>query len=384
MKKNALLQNLLILLLSLTASFIFAEIFLNIIGFSYPNFYQYDSLLGSKLKPFSEGLYTKEGKAYIKINSKGWRDTEHSEKKPPNTFRIAILGDSYAEAMQVDLNKTFWKIIEKKLNKKIKKPHIEVLNFGVSGYGTAQEYILLKNEVFKYNPDLIVLTITTGNDIRNNSKSLEPNKLRPFYILENGKLKEDFSFKNSKAFKKKLNFPHKVWRFLLSHSKVFQLINKFKHFLKYKKTKTNGLSAEIYKKPKNKEWYEAWQITKMLIKKICDESSKKQIKCIVAILSNPIQVLPDKNKRNEFFNKTNGYIFLPEDTLSSWCEKNNIKVICLAPILQKIADKNKIYFHGFKNTKLGEGHWNETGHKYAGEILARFIYDNFFSKKKTQ
>jgi hypothetical protein len=115
--------------------------------------------------------------------------------------RIAILGDSYAQALQVPLEKTFWSVIEQQLNtcKPFGTQQTEVINFGVSSYGTAQELLTLRHKVWDYNPELILLALTTGNDIRNNSKYLESKDNRqvasmmPFFIYEDGKLVLDNS-----------------------------------------------------------------------------------------------------------------------------------------------------------------------------------------------
>src|SRR5687768_8512285 len=72
-----------------------AEIALRTVGYSYPEFYQIDLTRGYALRPGVEGWYRKEGEAYIRINSDGFRDREHSIAKPAGTFRIAVLGDSY-------------------------------------------------------------------------------------------------------------------------------------------------------------------------------------------------------------------------------------------------------------------------------------------------
>ena len=49
----------------------------------------------------------KEYNVDIKINSLGLRDYERTYAKPPNTFRILVLGDFFTEGMQVDLAQTF-------------------------------------------------------------------------------------------------------------------------------------------------------------------------------------------------------------------------------------------------------------------------------------
>ena len=58
---------------------------------------------------------------------------------------------------------------------------VEVINFGVSDYGTAQELIVLREKVWFYDPDFVLLAIFTQNDISNNSVALEKQKMRPFF-----------------------------------------------------------------------------------------------------------------------------------------------------------------------------------------------------------
>src|SRR5258705_2765364 len=117
-----------------------AEIALRVVGYSYPEFYQLDLTRGYTLRPNAQGWYRKEGEAYVSINGDGLRDQEHSLVKPQATFRIAVLGDSYPEALSVRMEEAFWSVMERKLQECAPAPRkIEVLNFAVSGYGTAQE-----------------------------------------------------------------------------------------------------------------------------------------------------------------------------------------------------------------------------------------------------
>jgi hypothetical protein len=198
-------KNFILLMGSLLFALTLVEIGLRIAGFSFYTFYTADPITGFSHSANTEGWYREEGEAYIKINSQGLRDREHSKLKPENVIRIAILGDSYAQALQVPLEKTFWSVIEQKLNtcKPFDTQQIEVINFGVSSYGTAQELLTLRHKVWNYNPDMILLALTTGNDIRNNSKVLESqlNKqvasMMPFFFYEDGKLVLDNSFIHS-------------------------------------------------------------------------------------------------------------------------------------------------------------------------------------------
>jgi len=60
-----------------------------------------------------------------------------------------VIGDSSAEALQVPVEERFWKITENDLQTCAASTgkKIEVINFGVSGYGTAQELITLRQYV---------------------------------------------------------------------------------------------------------------------------------------------------------------------------------------------------------------------------------------------
>jgi hypothetical protein len=101
------------------------------------------------------------------------------------------MGDSYTEAMQVDLEKSFVKILESLLKADPPDPALryEVLNMGMSGYGTANEYFLYTSEGVRYNPDLLILAFVTGNDFRNNSRKLDRYPYRPYFVLDDdGKL----------------------------------------------------------------------------------------------------------------------------------------------------------------------------------------------------
>ena len=147
-KINNKITNLLLILISIFVAFIFFEIFLRLAKIEYPIFQQHDYVAGFSLRPYASGHWSKEGNAFVKINSDGLRDIEHSYSKDKNTLRIVVLGDSFAEARSVNLENTFWHLMEKKLKncKNINK-NIEVINFGVTEYGTGQQYLILKDLV---------------------------------------------------------------------------------------------------------------------------------------------------------------------------------------------------------------------------------------------
>src|SRR6266545_2390723 len=104
-------RRLLLILFGVFFGLALVEIGLRLIAYSYPEFYISDAQRGYSLRPNMEGWYRKEGESYVRINSDGLRDREHSKVKPPNTFRITVLGDSFVEALQVPFEQSFCHLI---------------------------------------------------------------------------------------------------------------------------------------------------------------------------------------------------------------------------------------------------------------------------------
>src|SRR5438477_4043229 len=74
-------------LLGLAVGLGVAELCLRVAGYSYPDFYEPDEVLGYRIVPGSSGNYRKEGHNYVAINSDGFHDVEHSVEKPAGVYR---------------------------------------------------------------------------------------------------------------------------------------------------------------------------------------------------------------------------------------------------------------------------------------------------------
>ena len=101
---------------------------------------------------------------------------------------------------------------------------VEVINFGVTEYSTTQEFLTLRNHVWDYDPDVILLAFFSGNDISDNSKTLSNKKYRPFFIYKNNDFVLDNSFRQSKPY---LLLKSKVGQMavkLSDHSRIVQFL----------------------------------------------------------------------------------------------------------------------------------------------------------------
>src|SRR5256885_1990125 len=76
---------LLMILAGVFCGLLLCELILRVSGYSNASFYISDPVVGTALRPNAEGWWTKEGHEYIRINSQGLRDHEHTKAKPANT-----------------------------------------------------------------------------------------------------------------------------------------------------------------------------------------------------------------------------------------------------------------------------------------------------------
>jgi lysophospholipase L1-like esterase len=88
------------------------------------------------------------------INSTGARDREYAKAKPKGIYRIIFLGDSFTFGTGVALKDTFVKQVEKRLGS-----GYEAINFGVPGYDTREEVLLLEHKCPRFSPDLVVIVL---------------------------------------------------------------------------------------------------------------------------------------------------------------------------------------------------------------------------------
>jgi hypothetical protein len=117
-------------------------------------------------------LNVKFQKVSVRTNSFGLRGAEVPREKPAGTYRVILLGDSFAFGWGVEQEETFaYKLqellqaelsvrgnreeVSKRIDSEIRR--VEVLNFGVPGYSTFQEVALLRKEAMSFSPDAVIV-----------------------------------------------------------------------------------------------------------------------------------------------------------------------------------------------------------------------------------
>jgi lysophospholipase L1-like esterase len=389
-RRSGWLRRALLMTGSLVLSFLLLEAGLWMIGFEFPVTTARHPHRGYSNRPNAAWVQRSEGFATVSTNSRGFRDAEWEIEKPADTVRIAVLGDSFTEATQVAEEERFTELVEKQLGEQglFGGRKIEVMNFGTSGYGTAQQLMTWRHDVKPYQPDFVVLAFLSGNDIRNNSEKLEGDPIRPYFVQQNGQLVLDDSFREER-----LPLARSVGLKAASYSRVAQVVYQVSRGLRAKRKLEQiekssaaeakvvelgladpGLSTWIYSHPKNKEHKTAWQITEELISQLDREVAQSGGQLFVVSLTNAIQVHPSEESRKQFAKllQINDVLY-PDQRITRHCRQNGIAVLSLVPGMQAHAQKHHRFLHGFENTTLGHGHWNAAGHLVAGSLIVDWL-----------
>lgn len=117
----------------------------------------------SNFVPFTLKPNIRRGKFFT--NSLGYRSDEFLVKKPENTYRIIVIGDSFVSSMEDDNSNAWPQAMQKLLRQKLGS-RIEVINAGFhGGYSPDAYYAYLKSEGLNLNPDMIVLGLYLQNDV---------------------------------------------------------------------------------------------------------------------------------------------------------------------------------------------------------------------------
>jgi hypothetical protein len=332
----------------------------------------------------------------VTINSAGMRDREHALSKPAGTLRVAVLGDSYAEAFQVPVEKNFCSVLEAELNRSAATDglHVEVLNFGVSGYGTAQQLATLRHRVWAFHPDVVLLAFYAGNDLFDNRRALSPNPSAaqaPYFVYGAGGLALDESYRKHPNLQPRRIQWQNFCASVLNRSSLLQLVNQAvqnsrrhaRNRALEKGAKTRGIGEMedlIYSAPVEKEMVEAWRVTEGLIRLMHAEVSRRGARFFIATLATRPQLDPDPARKAAFLERLKLETpFYPDLRIRDLAVREGIPVITLAPAMSRHAEEHREFLSGFVNSALGRGHWNEAGHRLAGRIIAAEMSARLFS-----
>ena len=101
-----------------------------------------------------------EIRAPYAINAQGWNSGsgDYVVDRKPGVMRVAVVGDSFVEALQVRYDRSLGEHIGRHLSALLNRP-VEVYRFGMSGAPLSQYVHMIQREVARYQPDWIVVLL---------------------------------------------------------------------------------------------------------------------------------------------------------------------------------------------------------------------------------
>jgi hypothetical protein len=142
--------------------------------------FQYHPTYGYRFIPGLRARVEHEGGGYlIRVNQAGFRcDHEVTVEKPAGSFRVLLFGDSFTAGDGVSNRDRYGDVLEKIL------PGVQVLNFGLPGSGTDQQYLIYREVAGeKIEHDLVVIGLLVENIRRVTAR------YRPFQSQSDGEVK---------------------------------------------------------------------------------------------------------------------------------------------------------------------------------------------------
>lgn len=369
-----------------------------------------DPLLGWRSAPDTAAWQRAEGAALVTTNRLGLRDRDHPLHKTPGRYRIAVLGDSFTEAVQVPIEQTWWRVMEGALNDGgcAVGPSAEVLNFALSGYSTAQSLLMWRHLASRFEPDAVVLALFVGNDLNENTPLLDHDPLRPYltpslspslapslgpYLEPHGEaggqaLILDDRFKTSASYRFKTSLLGRTVDALMPSSRVLQTLVQVRHRWlagraggqQTSRGAAQGEAGEpvepgvdnaIYRRPVEAAWRSAWAATEAMLAAFADEIRALGAEPLLLIIGSGAQVHPNAEARARFARRIGvddlGY---PVRRLLDAAAAARLPVLNLPAIMVAEAKERSVVLHGFAGGLPGFGHWNPEGHRLAGAAAA--------------
>lgn len=176
---------------TLIALLLYMEIYLRWSGLSNPSYVYDNDIIGRTHNNNYNIIITgAEGFCIDKVNKYGYVGPDYPKERNTSAIRIALLGSSYIEGLQVFRRNRFSTIFEQQLAKKLNYP-VEVLNFGIGGDDFRGMYTRYQKLVKEFNPDYVLFIIQGESLLR---KKTIPS---PDLMIEKDSLVFNYEFLNS-------------------------------------------------------------------------------------------------------------------------------------------------------------------------------------------
>jgi len=341
------IKKILFIILIIFIFFIILELVTKIFYLKAGNTIIYHKYFGWINKPDSIGAkFTGSKINFYSYDNLGFRITKEQVKNKQQ--KIFIVGDSIIDAREVNENSHLQNI----LRKLFINYNYDIFTFGVSGWGTDQEYLFINSLLNKEKEiKLIGLTFYTGNDFHNNIKNeyktFFKTYYKPYFKIQN----DTFILLNNPVPQEKLFFG---FEFFKKYSSFYKFSNEIIFPLLLKIINKNNNFNDFYL---SSDFEKSSKITEFLLKDLNNKLNNNK-KFFVIIIPSMSEVR--KKNESEYIKK-----------IRTICEENKILYInCYLEFNKNSKKPERDYYLQF------DGHLNENGHLVLAKIIFNFLTQN--------
>ena len=312
-------------------------------------FCEYDPELGWRNRPHASGRFAHTSVVH---DAEGRRDVEVPSAPLENRRRVIVLGDSFTWGYLVNAEDSYTDLINQRLQ------DVDVVNLGCSGYGTDQEYLLLKREFARRKPDLAVIAVHVASDIYNNRYSFQYGYHKPYFELEG----DDLVLKNVPVPKDSLGT--RINKYLTGRSALWNVIA------------DRMISGETFRAR-----FVGWLDEMTEDTETRPTVSRTPASALICRLSQEIALYVGGQNSKVLFmlipdvpaNERTIKVSTDYDKLRQCLQESNIPMLDLEPVVERFFNERPMGLMTFK----WDRHWSRDGHKVASDALQERIEEIF-------
>jgi lysophospholipase L1-like esterase len=327
---------------------------------------------------FDGWVKAREFTTHVKISPLGLRDRRAAYEKPAGAFRIVLLGDSFVEAVQVQQWEGIVERLEAELNQGSPR-QVEVINAGVAAYGTGQELLLLEQEAYKYQPDLVLVMFFVGNDVANNNYRLElwdnslKLALKPYFDLDRqGNLRLIPGPPPAPRTGVAQALRDCCLLYNVIETGVFNKLDQ--NYPREQLEAIGGIRAPLrglYEIEPQDEWDRAWRISEALLARLRDRSTELGAPLVIAGAPEWRTLVPEEWRREVASPRLDrGLLAIeaPTDRLGAIANGLGVPYVDLLPVFQAAtAAGGGPHYYDF------DKHWTAAGHAVAAHAIGEAL-----------
>jgi acetyltransferase AlgX (SGNH hydrolase-like protein) len=294
----------------------------------------------------------------VRTNSWGLRDREYPLEKPPGTFRIVGIGDSFTFG-STSPRGIYLEVLEEMLA--AGGGTVEVINTGVPSYSTHQEIGHLKKIGLRFAPDLVILGLFPTGDVGENhsNEHLE---------VVDGELAEAVG-----KWERRLRW-WRLYRFVRGRLVVHAAAPAAeKAYLQIEHDRLQVCRPDL-----RRHLVHGYDVTERLLLELRDLLRGRGIGLLVLLIPDEVQVdgelfarlLRDHGERAETYD-----LEYPNRRLGDFMRRHQIDFVDPLPELRARAREERVYWPN-------DTHWNEAGNRIAALALAQALRPRVYSQDR--